>query len=203
MNEHSHMYNIQNHMQIHMLEQLSDQEFWDHAQSLATQENRPSTTSEEYLECHTEQGHYLLPLQALCEVVPPPYKFTLLPLHPVWMLGITAWRGHVIPVVDLASYFISHATDEPGTTQHTYPDTNSTLLILDNGNLPLGIQIASVGSIITLEHAQLVSPEQVPPWYPQHLLSTLLSVYNGSVILNPQVLIAEMMQQIKVSATYE
>lgn len=179
MNEHSHMYNIQQPNQIQFLEQLSDQEFWDYAQSLATQQNTPSTIDEEALECHTEQGHYLLPLRALCEVVPPPHKFTLLPLRPPWMLGITAWRGHVIPVVDLASYFIAHKTkelDTISTTPQAYPHSNSMLLILDDANLLLGIQIASIGSIITLDHTQLASPEQAPSWYPQRLLTTLLSV---------------------------
>jgi purine-binding chemotaxis protein CheW len=200
MNDYFHMYNRKSHIQIPFLEQLSDQEFWDYAQSLATQQNAPPTTSEEALECQTEQGRYLVPLRALREVVSPPHQLTLLPLCPPWMLGITAWRGHVIPVVDLASYFIAYNTNELGTTQHTYPSSNSMLLILDDTNSLLGVLIAVVGSIITLEQTQLASPEQAPPWHPQRLITTLLGVYNGSVILNPRVLIAELIQHIKASA---
>jgi chemotaxis signal transduction protein len=201
MNDHSHMYNMQSQTQIQFLERLSDQEFWDYAQSLATRQNAPSTPSEEVLECESEQGHYLLPLRALCEVVPPPHKLTLLPLCPPWMLGITAWRGLVIPVVDLASYFISHETT--GRTQHAYPHSNSMLLILDAADSLLGVQVAVVGSITTLEETQLASAEEAPSWYPRCLLTTLRGVYNGSVVLNPEALIAEMMQHIKVSAAYE
>lgn len=204
------MYNTKSHTQIAFLEQLSDQEFWDYAQSLATQQKAPLTTSEEALECETEQGRYLLPLRALREVISPPHKLTLLPSCPPWMLGITAWRNHVIPVVDLASYFITHKTNELATTQYTYPSSNSMLLILAAPTLEnspfesklvslLGIQIATVGSIITLEQTELASPAQAPSWYPQRLITTLLGVYNGLVILNPSVLITEMIQHIKVS----
>src|SRR5437667_8323531 len=206
MNNHSHMYNIPSHTQVPFLEQLNDREFWDYAQSLATQQNTQPTTSEEALECQTEPGRYLLPLRALREVVSPLHQLTLLPLCPSWMRGITAWRGHVIPVVDLALYFSTHKTSGPDTTcttQHVYPLANSMLLILDEANALLGVQIAVVGSIITLEQTQLTLPEQAPAWYPRGLLTTLRGVYNGSVILNPQVLIAEMIQHIKVSGAYE
>ncbi len=206
MDNHSHISNIPSHTQIPFLEQLSDLEFWDYAQSLANQKHTPPATGEETLECQTEHGRYLLPLGALREVVPPPHKLTLLPRCPSWMLGITAWRGHVIPVVDLASYFSTHKTSELNTTstaQNVCPLANSMLLILDGANSLLGIQIAVVGSIITLEQTQLTLPEQAPSWYPRCLLTTLLGVYNGSVILNPLVLIAEMIQYIKVSGAYE
>ena len=200
MDNHSHISNLPSHPQIPFLEQLSNREFWDYAQSLATQKYMPPTSGEEALECQTEQGRYLLPLQALREVVPPTHKLTLLPLCPSWMLGITAWRGHVIPVVDLALYLIMHKTKELGTTQHTHLSSNSTLLILDDTNSLLGILIAAVGSIITLEQTQLASLEQTPSGYPQRLITTLLGVYNGSAILNPPVLITELTQQIKASA---
>lgn len=206
MNDPSHMYNIESHTQIQFLEQLSDEEFWDYAQILATQENSGPTTDEEALECETEHGHYLLPLQTLCEVVPPPHKLTLLPLCPPWLLGITAWRGHVLPVVDLALYFIFQETNELDTTYPRQPAShhaNSMLLILDDGNSLLGIQVMAVGSTITLEQTQLASPEETPSWYPRHMLTMLFGAYNGSVVLNPQVMIAEMIQRIKVSAAYE
>jgi chemotaxis signal transduction protein len=203
MNDYSDGYNMLQPNQVSFLEQLSDQEFWNHAQSLANPQNALSTTSEEALECHTSDGHYLLPLRALCEVVPPPHKLTRLPLHPPWMLGITAWRGHIIPVVDLASYFFAHTTHKLDTARDAYAHSNSLLLILDDSDALLGIQIAVVGSIIALEEAQLELPEQAPSWYPPHLLTMLLGVYNGLVILNTPVLIAEMMQHIKVSTAYE
>jgi len=200
------MYNIASHTPIPFLEQLSDRDFWDYAQSLATQQNALPTTHEEALECQTAQGCYLFSLRALREVVSPPHKLTFLPFCPSWMLGITAWRGHIIPVIDLASYFSAHKTSEldtTSTTQHVYPLANSMLLVLDSADSLLGIQVAVVGSIITLEPTQLALPEQAPLWYPQCLITTLLGVYNGSVILNPSMLIAQMLQLIKMNDTYE
>jgi chemotaxis signal transduction protein len=206
MKDHCHIYNIHSYAQIQLLEQFSDQEFREYAQSLATQQDAPLVTHEEALECHDEQIRYLLPLRALREVVSAPHKLTLLPLSPPWMLGITLWRGHVIPVINLAAYFSAHAMheqDAASTLQQAYSHANSTLLVLDDADTLLGIQVAVAESITTLEQTQLASPEQAPSWYPRRLLTTLLGVYNGSVILNPQVLVAEMVQQIRVSATYE
>jgi chemotaxis signal transduction protein len=189
-----------------MLEQLSDQGFWEYAQNLTAQQDAPLVTYEEYLECHTEQSRYLLPLRALREVVSSPHKLTHLPLSHPWMFGITTWRGHVIPVVDLTSYFSAHKMnqlDVTPTIQQAHSHSNWMLLVLDAADTLLGIQIAVAESITTLEQTQLTSLEQAPSWYPQRLLTTLLGVYNGSVILNPQVLVAEMVQQIKVSAAYD
>lgn len=202
MNDHS-SYNKPLPNQIGFLEKLTDQQFWDYAQSLATQKSAPLVTGAEALECQTEQGHYLLPIRVLREVVAIPYKVTLLPLSPSWMLGLTAWRGHVIPVVDLASYLIPHPTHKPDATQPIYPPSNPILLILDEANVLLGLQVASVGSIITLEQAQLASPAEAPLWYPRHLLTTLLGVYGESVLLNPQTLINQIIYQMNVSAADE
>ena len=195
------MYSI---TQAPFLEQLSDQEFWHYAQSLATQQPAPPTIAiEEALECQTEHGRYLLPLRALRGVVLPPHKLTLLPLCPPWMPGITAWRDHVVPIVDLAAYFIAHKTDALAAIPYAYPLSHSTLLILGEGNIMLGIQVALVGSIVILEQTQLASSAEAALWYPQHLLTAHLGVYNGSLLLNPQVLIDGIIQHMKVSIADE
>jgi chemotaxis signal transduction protein len=203
MEDHSHIRNIDSYAQIQLLEQFSDQEFWEYAQNLAAKQDVSLVPHEEALECHDEQCHYLLPLRALREVALSPGRLTYLPLSPPWMLGITVWRGHIIPVVGLAAYFSAHKMDERDTTQQAHSRANSMLLVLDDADTLLGIQVAVTDSIITLEQAQLASPEQAPSWYPRHLLTTLLGVYNESVVLDPQVLVAEVVQQIKVSAAYE
>jgi len=201
--DHSSLYNRLLPNQIHFLEQLSDQEFWDYAQSLAAQQCAPLTTDEEALECQTEQGRCLFPLRALREVVAPPHKLTLFPLCPPWMSGLAAWRGHVVPVIDLASYFVAHKQNELEAAQYVYPPANSMLLILDEANVLFGLQIGLVESIITLEQTQLAPPKEAPAWYPRPLLTLLLGVYDGSVLLNPQVLIERILRQIKVSNMYE
>src|SRR5262249_33176078 len=119
------------------------------------------------------------------------------------MLGVTAWRGHAIPVVDLTLYFFVQQTDGSDTTQRLHPPASSRLLVLDQANILLGLQIAFVGSIITLEQAQLASSQEVPTWYPRHMLSMLLGVYNGSVLLNLEVLVKQMIYQIHVGTVDE
>src|SRR6516165_435728 len=97
-NDQSSLYNRQQSNQIYFLEQISDREFWDYAQSLANPQYAPLVTGAEVLECQIEQGCCLFPLRALREVIAPPHKLTHLPLSPHWMSGITVWRGHVVPV---------------------------------------------------------------------------------------------------------
>jgi hypothetical protein len=77
------------------------------------------------------------------------------------------------------------------------------LLILDDANALLGLQIALVGSIIALEQTQLAPPEVAPLWYPQSLLTMLVGVYDELVLLNPQMLIEQILQHIKVKDVYE
>jgi chemotaxis signal transduction protein len=196
----------QNHRQAHFLEQLSEQEFWQYAQDLAHTEILPLLNSEEYLECETMNDRYLISLRALHEIVPPPHKLTFLPLCPSWMLGITAWRGHIIPVVDLAAYFFVQLPQND-TSQapipSVYPHSNSFLLILDGGHCFLGLQVPIVKSIITLEQAHLTTLDQPPSWYPQQLQAAVLGLYQQSVVINPQTFLSDVIQHVKVTAAYE
>jgi chemotaxis signal transduction protein len=119
------------------------------------------------------------------------------------MSGITAWRGHIIPVVDLTSYFIAHQMNKSGTTRHESPPSNSILLVLDDANALLGLQVTLVGPIIALGQTQLTPPEVAPLWYPQCLLALLLGVYDESVLLNPHVLIEQILRHVKLDNGYD
>src|SRR5438876_7854625 len=101
------------------LEQLSDEEFWRYARKLASTINRARTgvihhAPTEHLVCKLSRGYCLVPLTALYEVVQPPqgrhktYPYTLLPAVPQWMLGLVAWRGETIAVIDLDAYLTGH-----------------------------------------------------------------------------------------------
>ena len=124
------------------LEQLSDEEFWSYANELALLHSADAkelkrapqaslrvptdagteaeTLLEEYLRCQLCSGDYLIPLTALQEVLLPPqdvreaYPYALLPTIPAWMVGVFAWRGETIAVIDLDAYLFGMPVPQTG-----------------------------------------------------------------------------------------
>ncbi|HEX6483803.1 MAG TPA: chemotaxis protein CheW [Ktedonobacteraceae bacterium] len=119
------------------LESISEEEFWNYAREQAKSISSNPTTEEvrpqQYLECRLSCGAFLIPLQALSEVVQPPHHYALLPNIPGWMLGITLWQGQVLAVIDLNAYLC----DTGGCTD-TSPSAG-TLLVASNADLTLGL----------------------------------------------------------------
>src|SRR5579863_8026063 len=96
---------------IESLDQLSDDDFWRAAQTLAAQES-PLAATREYLECELSQHRCLAPLDALSEVCLPPRQYAFLPALPWWACGLAAWHGEVICVVDLAAFLSAHLSEQ-------------------------------------------------------------------------------------------
>lgn len=96
---------ILNSNQANFLEQINDQEFWQHAKKLAQTPFTTPVKTEEYLECELVSERAIIPLASLQEVTPAVQHLAQLPTSPRWMAGVIAWRGQAIAVVDLAAYF--------------------------------------------------------------------------------------------------
>lgn len=135
------------------LERLSDDEFWALAHRQAARAQH-SIRHEEYLECHLagSSGHCLLPLEALSQVVLPTHRFALLPAMPGWMIGLVAWRGNTLAVVDLTAYLTN--SRHPLMEQ---PAEGALLVTIpvDEEEPPLGLLIPEIGMTLT------IPPEQV------------------------------------------
>ncbi len=97
------------------LEQLSNDEFWDHAKSLASRSAHPmqdytsvTSFSDSTLTCVTcslrEGASCLLPFTVIREILPVSQYITRLPDVPPWMIGILSWRGETIAAIDLCAY---------------------------------------------------------------------------------------------------
>src|SRR6185369_1619514 len=95
------------------LEQLSNDAFWQLAADAAHAFPVTQVPSDDYLECVLAHGRCLLPLVAMREIVSPPYYFSRFPASPSWMVGIGAWRGETIAIVDLDAYLFQHAAHPP------------------------------------------------------------------------------------------
>ena len=137
------------------LEQLTNEEFWHLAKESAHPVSFGEPLAADYLCCTLKHGRCLLPLKLLREVVSPPYHFTPLPATPPWMLGVSAWHGEIVAVIDLDAYLCNSTTSI--TTGRT-DRMNGIVLIMHCDNLILALFVSSVETTTALE------PEQVIPF---------------------------------------
>jgi chemotaxis signal transduction protein len=194
---------LQGQTQADYLEQLSNQEFWNYAARLAAASGTSANQIEGYLECELRQGQVraIFPLAALREVISPPHQITLLPTIPTWMAGLTAWRGEPIPVVSLDAY-LDQANDQQAVLRVRHSN-NQMLLVVQQEEITLGIFVAVVGSLTSLEPERLLPLEQ-SSIAGIHLSShLLLGTYGGALILNIPEMLIDMMQQMRAMAVYE
>ena len=143
-------------MQIHdirTLEHLTDEEFWDLAFASAfptvtassahtstaslPPESSRSLIHEAYIRC---DALYAFPLVALHEILPMQQHTTPLPGSPDWMLGLVAWRGHILATIDLRAYLSVDATL-----------TQDPVLLIAHHNQDLRAFVASVTPTTSLE----------------------------------------------------
>ncbi|HJT55068.1 MAG TPA: chemotaxis protein CheW [Ktedonobacteraceae bacterium] len=163
------------------LELMSDEAFWDYAHERASSiSSIPAderVRSQQYLECRLSCGTFLIPLDALCEVMAAPRHFALLPDIPSWMLGITVWRGQTIAVLDLNAYLC----DIP--SQTGIDSSQGTLLVSNDarqGDLSVGLFVHLSGMI----HNQIYDEQALP----------------SSPIIDMSLLLADVVRQIGSAA---
>lgn len=179
--------------QVLFLEGLDDQEFWRYATKLAS---APPTTKVEigqYLECELEQKSCIFPLALLREVIPPPHRITLLPSIPAWMPGITAWRGETIATVDLDAYL----TQGP-----TRLRSDDILLVIQQDEITLGLFIAAVRSISTLDLEQMLPDQKTIAQYPHLSAGAIVGTYANALVLDTGIILTDMVQRIREAAAY-
>jgi chemotaxis signal transduction protein len=189
----------------HFLEHLSDDEFWKLAAEAAGTVPVAAARTDNYLVCGLRQGPCMLSLAHLHEVVSPPYQFTRLPASPRWMLGITAWRGEMIAVIDLEAFLLD---------KNALPladRLDGILLIAGDQNVTLGLLVSSVASTITLDIASLALRE--PAAHNTSLrMKAIKGIYDGqhgysehvdALVLNMPVMLSEAMREIRIDMPYE
>ncbi|HLG65077.1 MAG TPA: chemotaxis protein CheW [Ktedonosporobacter sp.] len=181
-----------NNSQAQFLEQLNDEEFWSYASQIAHSTLIIHPPLENYLACDLQQGSCFIPLAALREIVPPPHRFTLLPSAPPWMIGLTAWRGESIGVIDLGAYLSDRMIQAQG---------NGMLLIAQADELMLGLYVPVVGSMATLIMERMKSPEQPPEWYVPLCPDVLKGLYDEALVLDISVVLIDVMQRVRITAS--
>ncbi|GER87953.1 hypothetical protein KDW_21150 [Dictyobacter vulcani] len=178
---------VLSHSHADYLEQLSNQEFWQHAKQLANTPLVPTAKAKEYLECELDNGSALIPLEVLREVLPATHAFAQLPQSPPWMIGLTVWRGEAIAVVDLAAYF---------TQQPVRNHKERILFIVQTAEdtLGLAVTIKNMQTSIPIEYIQSMSPvrneERITPQ------DTVQGMYAGVPILNIPIILSSIVRKL-------
>ena len=183
------------------LSQLSDEEFWQYARELAYK-TPTSSQPEEHVECLLSRDRCLIPIAALYEVIPPPHRFALLPAMPPWMVGVVAWRGETIAVIDLEAYLF-------GSTNHLLHE--GTLLVASHAGLPLGLVVPSIGETTAFEDESTIDkgamncaptealPERVSRFGGSHC--ALKGVQGDVLLLDIAALLTDVIQRIEIAAS--
>ena len=183
-------------LSTHELEQMADEEFWNYARSQADLvpqiSSRESTYQNEHLECELGRGNCLIPLKAIIEVLPPPHMLTLLPLVPMWMRGLVAWRGEAIAMIDLDMYLYGEKSSR----------LEGMLLVANYGGIKVGLLVPDIGFTTTVQFEQVNVPEGPAVFYTPMRAGVISGVYAEKLVLDVAALLPDVVQQIGMAAYY-
>jgi chemotaxis signal transduction protein len=178
-------------LQVRSLEKLSDEDFWQYAREAVHPISPVPPSAGACALCRLSCGPWLVPLDALREVIPFSHPCTPLPLMPHWMLGLVAWRGEVIAAIDLDAYLC--ALQAIAYTPPTYK--SGMLLVARYENHALAFYVTALDKTLAVEPAQILPPTEQP--LPTEALSDiLLGRYADIWILDILKLVNSAVQQI-------
>ena len=177
------------------LEQMSDEEFWNYAHQRA--HILPAApTHAEYLECKLSGRTCLIALRGLAEVLPPPHKLARLPEMPAWMVGIMAWRGETIAVVNLDLYLPS------AQEVHTPQTAEGMILVVHSAGRAIGLLVPAIGLTTTIEFEQISALTNPPGLAPTQNAGIFDGIYLHMPILNISAMLAALVQQIGLATVH-
>lgn len=186
---------FQNEKDAQNLEQMTDEEFWQHARTEAAQAAIVLSLSEsaalhQYLECGLQRGKCFVPLHAIEAVIPASSPLARLPFAPHWLHGVQAWRGEIVAVVNLDDYLSGIDA----------PFTGGMLLIARHPECAIGLLVPEVGLTTTIEFEQL-APAIIPSaFYTTSRVDVVKGLYAGCPVLDIARLLGDVTLQIEMAA---
>jgi chemotaxis signal transduction protein len=178
------------------LEQMADEEFWNYARTQADIvpqiSSQESNYQNQHLECELSRGNCLIPLKAIAEVLPPPHKYTLLPLVPIWMRGLVAWRGEAIAMIDLDMYLYGEKSSR----------LDGMLLVANYTGIKVGLLVPGIGLTTTVRFEQVNTPDGPAVFYTPMRAGVISGVYAEEPVLDVSALLPDVVQQIGMAAYY-
>ncbi len=194
MNEHAALTSVSlSRCQVHLLEQLNDEEFWRCATEIATSSSTIHDQVENYLVCNLGTRRCIFPPGLAGEIIPPPHQLTLLPAVPPWMPGLTVWRGEMIALVDLRAYLWGGDINNTLSAARS-PDL---LLVVQFHDLILGLLVTAVATMISWNEEHMVPFELAPDWCSELRPGAIRGVLDEALVLTIPFIFNDIVQQIK------
>lgn len=185
---------FQDEKDAQLLEQMTDEEFWQRARTQATEATLRSPSESaalhQYLECELERGTCFVPLRAVEAVIPASSPLARLPFSPRWLQGVQAWRGEIVAVVGLDQYLSGIETAASG----------GMLLIARHPECVIGLRVPGVGLTTSIEPEQLAPASSPSPLYSPARVAVIQGMYNGCPVLDIAALLADVAFQIEMAA---
>ncbi len=184
----------------YFLAALGDDAFWDYAHELASAAQPTSDRQDEYLLCRIGEQYGLLALSFLREVYPTTASYAFLPSTPSWMIGLTAWRGTVVPVIDLAAYM-----GKESQVSWVLPRTAHMLFIAHYHATLLAFSVASAETSIALEPQRMHATHRTQNHIASERLDMLQGIYVCDEIeawvFDMAKIFTDIVQQIEITIT--
>ena len=115
------------------------------------------------------------------------------------MPGVIAWRGETIAAIDFDAYLSNRPADFP----------NEGMLLIANHvgspGLPLGLLVPTIEEQITPFMNSSPAPirvDQTPIWHLPSRAAFVKGIQDEALVLDVPLLLADMVQQIEIAATY-
>ncbi len=195
------------------LERLSDEEFWEFAFGQASKAGHPVHLGhlEEYAECVLDaSGHRCwLALDALSQALSPPQHLALLPAMPSWMIGLLAWHGETLAVIDFAAYLADSQQAVIGQL------SKGKLIIVNdisskNCSFPtLALFVADFGQTTTIASEQIQAGNLTEitavssNWLAPTRLAVIRGSYDNAPVLDVSALLVDIVERIGIAALDE
>lgn len=182
-------------LHIQDLEKLKDEDFWEYARQRARATPEPSSHTE-YLECKLDNKSCLVALRDLAEVIPPPHRLASLPGMPDWMVGIIAWRGETIAVIDLDRYLHPRQEAEPASP------TSGMLLVASQEGRTFGLLVPAIGLTTPITAEQIISLSVLTDFALAEKGEIIAGTHTDLPILNISALLVRLVQQIGIATNH-
>jgi chemotaxis signal transduction protein len=178
------------------LEHMADKEFWNYARVQAgiVQQIAPHERNYQvqHLECELSHGNCLIPLKVIVEVMLSPHQYTRLPLIPKWMLGLVAWRGEAIPLIDLDLYLCGVSASRLA----------GMLLIANYMDITVGLLVPGIELTTTVQFEQVNPSAGTTVSYTPIRGGVIQGVYAEKPVLDVSALLPDVVLQIGMAAYY-
>lgn len=185
-----------------LLANMDDEQFWAYVAACAQVVPGEQASSNDFLVGDLGVCGCLINLAAIRVVEPLPDHVSLLPRSPTWLLGIVAWSGSPLAVIDLRAYVL-HCPVEPVRAP-------ALLLVAQHNDMLLGFSVPVLGISTIFDVSRLHAPDQAEQGYEPPCVGAISGIFTDgvamgmddtkvSLVLDMPVILTDLVEQLRIS----